>query len=459
MTPRTVVMASLFVAMLATGARDAAAADDEHDLVMVAGRPLHVTLDRRTAVKRVGQPITATLADAVFVYDRLVIPKGARVTGHVERLDPPSRLARARALLGGDFSPHSRVVLAFDSVVLSNGGELPIATIVRAAIVRPTLKIAPSSGSDSDGKKEAHSAIRTRIGEATAEVKARTRETVGIIKQPGRLQRLKAAAIDLLPYHPQFLNAGTMYAAELVSPLNVGAPGEPLLPIAGSAAPGTVLSARLVTSLDSSKTPRGTPVEAVVTQPVMSGDGQQLVVPEGTRLIGEVTYAKPARHLHRNGALRFLIERAEFPQTNAAAPLLASLYSVESSADDRVTLDEEGGATVTNSKVRFIAPALAVLALSASTHHESDADFNDSTGALETETHVGNPGLGAFFGFGLVGTALSQVARPVGLAFAVIGVGRTVYRNLLGKGREVIFQPDTPLQLQLAPAPVSDPAP
>jgi len=458
MRSRAVVMTSLLVAMLAMGARNAAAAEDERDLVVVAGRPLHVTLDRRTTVRRVGQPITATVADAVFVYDRLVIPKGARVTGHVERLDPPPRRARAMALLGGDFSPHRRVVLAFDSVVLSDARVVPIATIVRTAIVRPTRQITPSSGAG-DGKTEAHGAIRTRIDQATAEAKARAHETVGMIRQPGRLQRLKAEAIDLLPYHPQFLDAGTMYAAELVSPLDVGTPSEPLLPISGSAAPGAVLSARLVTPLDSSKTPRGTPVEAVVTEPVLSGDGQQLVVPEGTRLVGEVTFAKPARHLHRNGALRFLIERAEFPQTNAAAPLLASVYSVESSADDRVALDEEGGATVTNSKTRFIAPALAVLALSASMRHESDPDFNDSTGALETETHAGNPGLGAFFGFGLVGTALSQVARPVGLGFAVIGVGRTVYRNLLGKGREVIFQPDTPLQLQLAPAPVSDPAP
>jgi hypothetical protein len=451
-------MASLLVAMLATGARDAAA-DDEPDLVVVAGRPIHVTLDRRTTVKRVGQPVTATLAEPVFVYDRVVIPKGARVTGHIERLDPPSRRIHVRALLGGDFSPHNRIVLAFDSIVLSDGRELPIATIVRATIARPTRQVTTASGSSSDEKGEAHGAIRTRIGEATTEAKTRARKTVDIIKQPGRLQRLKAAAIDLLPYHPQFLDAGTMYAAELVSPLDVGAPGEPLSPIAGSAPPGAVLTARLVTPLDSSKTPRGTPVEAIVTEPVMSGDGQQLVVPEGTRLIGEVTYAKAARHLHRNGALRFLIERAEFPQTSAPEPLLASMYSVESSADDRVTLDEEGGATVTNSKTRFIAPALAVLALRASTHHESDNDFNDSTGELENRTHVGNPGLGAFFGFGLVGTALGQVARPIGLGFAVIGVGRTMYRNLIGKGREVIFQPDTPLQLQLAPAPVSDPAP
>ena len=258
MMRRAVVIASLLVAMLATGARGAAAADDERDLVVVAGRPLHVTLDRRTTVKRVGQPITGTLADAVFVYDRLVIPKGARVTGHVERLDPPSRRARARALLGGDFSPHCRVVLAFDSVVVSDGRELPIATIVRASIVRPTRQMTPSSGAGGDGKEEAHGAIRARIDEATDEAKARARETIGMIRQPGRVQRLKAAAIDLLPYHPQFLDCGHgVRGGACVASWCWAHAGEPPLPIAGSPAPGSVLSARLVTPLDSSKTPRG----------------------------------------------------------------------------------------------------------------------------------------------------------------------------------------------------------
>ena len=456
MTPSTVVVAaSLFVAMLATGGRGAEAADGEPDVVVATGRPLHVLLDRRTAVKRVGQPITGTLADAVFVYDRLAIPKGARVNGHVERLDPPSRRARAQALVGGDFSPHRRIVLAFDSVVLADGREAPVATVVRAAIARPIRQVTPAAGGGGDGE---HGAIRARVDAAAAEAKARVHEAVGAMRQPGRLQRLKATAINLLPYHPQFLDAGTMYAAELVSPLDVGAAGDAARPIAGTPAPGTVLSARLVTPLDSSKTPRGTPVEAIVTEPVMSSDGQ-LVVPEGTRLIGEVTFAKTARHLHRNGALRFLFERVEFPEASTPAPLLASVYSVESSADDHIALDDEGGASVTNSKTRFIAPALAVIALRAATRSEQDADFNDVTGAPETGTHVGNPGVGAFFGFGLVGTALGQVARPVGLGFAVFGVGRTVYRNLLGKGREVVFQADTPLQLQLAPAPVTNPVP
>jgi hypothetical protein len=56
-------------------------------------------------------------------------------------------------------------------------------------------------------------------------------------------------------------------------------------------------------------------------------------------------------------------------------------------------------------------------------------------------------------GFGLIGAGLSQVSRPLGIAFGVPGAARSVYKNILGKGQELRFQPDTPIQLQLAPGP------
>jgi hypothetical protein len=93
--------------------------------------------------------------------------------------------------------------------------------------------------------------------------------------------------------------------------------------------------------------------------------------------MGEVTLATPSRHLHRNGQLRFLFERVQVPD-QAATPLVGALYAVEASADDRVALDDEGGATVTNSNTRFIAPTLALLALHASIerdgHEYADPD-------------------------------------------------------------------------------------
>src|SRR6266702_4222290 len=49
------------------------------ELVVDAGRPLQVALDQRVSVKRVGQPVTGTLVDPVYGYDRILIPAGTKV--------------------------------------------------------------------------------------------------------------------------------------------------------------------------------------------------------------------------------------------------------------------------------------------------------------------------------------------------------------------------------------------
>jgi hypothetical protein len=41
--------------------------------------------------------------------------------------------------------------------------------------------------------------------------------------------------------------------------------------------------------------------------------------------------------------------------------------------------------------------------------------------------------------------------RPAGLALATVGVARTFYANILGKGREMSVAADTPIEVQLAP--------
>src|SRR5262249_50676845 len=133
------------------------------------------------------------------------------------------------------------------------------------------------------------------------------------------------------------------------------------------------------TTLDSSTSPRGTPLEAVLTQPVVSDDGR-LIYPEGTRLTGEVTFARAARRFHRNGQLRFLFERAEIPGQDSAT-LLASLHAVNVSGDAGVALDDEGGAAVRNSNARFVQPALALLAMRASLDQgEGHGSFDRTSG-------------------------------------------------------------------------------
>ena len=63
------------------------------DLVVTAGRPLRVALDERVSLKSVGQVVTGTVVEPVYAYDRIVIPVGTRVRGHVAGIDSGSDTA------------------------------------------------------------------------------------------------------------------------------------------------------------------------------------------------------------------------------------------------------------------------------------------------------------------------------------------------------------------------------
>lgn len=436
-----------------------ASADDPStvELVVKSGTPLRVALDETIRIKRVGQPVVGTLIEPIYAYDRIVLPAGSRVTGRVAELDGPPKLVRARAMAGGDFSPKRHAVLQFDTV-LRDGEPLAIQTVVANATASVTRRFAAEPRTDSrESDRDDDSVrgqVRERVRDAAAAAKARASDTLAAIKRPGRMERLKAAVIDRLPYHPQYLSKGTVFDAELQAPLSFGAvsPADEA-PEAARPAPSTVLKARLVTALDSGKASRGAPLEAVVTEPVFSSDGR-LILAEGTRLAGEVTFVRRARRFHRNGQMRFLFESVQ-PPGHIETTMLGSLHAIDASADEHVEVDEEGGAKATNSKTRFIAPALAALALTGAVHQhrrnfDNDGDDVGGVGPMQT----GSPGsrtVGGFLGFGLIGIAVSRISPPVGIALAAVGVARTVYTNILGRGQELKFPADTPVQVQLAP--------
>jgi hypothetical protein len=171
-------------------------------------------------------------------------------------------------------------------------------------------------------------------------------------------------------------------------------------------------------------------------------------VPDGPVLTGEVTFAKPAGRFHRNGQLRFLFESVQAPDERAAS-LRGSLYSVQVGGNERVALDEEGGATLTNSKKRFAAPALAGFALALTMHRRWDYD-TDGLGPEAQYGSLESRGLGGFFGFGLAGAALAQVSRPIALGIGAFGVARSLFVSVVGKGRDVSFPANTVIDVQLA---------
>jgi len=433
------------------------------ELIVPRGRPLRVALAHDTTIKRVGQNVTGTLTEPVYAYDRIVLPVGTVVEGRITRLDNPSKLNRAQTMGGGDFSPHHIVELRFETVI-RDGERVPIDTVAKNETVHPTRQVArdaapadPHPGVVARAKHEVKAEATNAIDAAKHQVTG----TLSAVKDPGRMHRLKEWAVSKSPYHPQVLRQGTVYDAELQAPITFGAaPARPTAPDGTLPAPASILHAQLATPLDSASTPRGTPLEAVVSEPVFAEDGR-LILPEGSRLMGEVTFAEPAKKFHRNGQLRFLFERVELPNQESMQ-MLASLHAIDVSGDDHVVLDDEGGAAMQNSKTRFVEPALALLALRASMNQgeggEHFAGGESGIRATSASSGGGNylaRGVGGVIGFGLIGVGLSQVSRPLGIAFGVLGAARSVYKNILGKGQELRFQADMPIQLQLAPGPQS----
>lgn len=424
--------------------------DARIDLVAPAGTPLRVALDHTVALKHVGQVVTGTVVEPLYAYDRLVLPVGTPVTGHVTELERPSRLTRLRAWSGGDFSPKRRAVLQFDSVT-RDGEAVPLQALGRHAASNVRRFVAAGAGAEAadppktDGTAgRAGQEIKHKANESVAAAKQQVSATIAAIRNPGRMERLKSALINQLPYHRQYLSKGTVYDAELQAPLGFGrVEPVPSAPSGTLPAPSSLLRVRLATTLDSATSPRGSRFDAVVTDPVFSTD-HRLILPEGTRLSGEVTVAKRAKWFRRNGQLRFLFESVQTPERETT--LLASLHSVDTSADDHIAVDEEGGARATNPKTRFIAPGLAALALAgAGDGHEHRLHGSD-----------GNPNsqsLGGFLGFSLIGAAVARLSQPLGLTFALVGVARTAYSSVVAKGRDVRFPADTPVEIQLAPGP------
>src|SRR5215831_9611103 len=208
---RPVTACLCFAASLCPAAPALAQAQPETiTLELSAGRTLRVALDHRVTVHKVGQPITGTLVEPVYVYDRIVLPIGTRLAGHIERLDEPSKKKRTLAMIEGDFSPHPVPVLRFDHILDQDGHPIPITTIVKGGTLRARPQVAHDQKSSDEEGKTAH------IQQAKEAISAQAHEALALLKDPGKKERLEEMAINQLPYRPEFLPKGLVYDVELV---------------------------------------------------------------------------------------------------------------------------------------------------------------------------------------------------------------------------------------------------
>ena len=426
------------------------------ELKVKPGTPLQIQIDSKTPIRK-GQRVRGTLVHAVHVFDREVLPAGTIVLGGINQVNPAPKLERAQSYLSGRVRTGKVALIAFDEILLSGGRRLPLSTSVTLgypAVMRVTSLPKPgkhgvvqTANGRIGGAVASHEIVRmVRAVERPAGQTRLAMVTGAARKVAGETAKgLKHEVLSYWPFGQQYVSRGTSFTAVLQQTLDLGsAPidAATLESLGSTPPPDTVIHARLIDQVSSARAQAGSPVRAVTTRPVFSPDGQ-LVLPEGTGILGEVTQATPARRLGRNGRLQIRFTKID----STSAPALAvsgTLEAVEVDGTQGMQIDAEGAAGIPVSKKRFIAPAIA-MALSTNAVPDADDAFKAQGGA---------PG---WSGFGLVGAAASMATYKVAGPLGWWGSASSIYFNLIRKARELEFPANTVIEIRLGRSPVASP--
>jgi hypothetical protein len=415
-------------------------------LTVPAGTPLKVALDREVRIRAVGQAVHGKVVEPVYSFDKLVVPAGSEVIGKIAGIEGVSKLIRTTAAMNANFSPPRKVHVEFDELILVNGTHMPLQTVVSPAS-EGVLQFVPANTKENTGLTgEARSAASRKVSQVRQQARSQWDAAKAQLLAPGKIHRLQRLAVAQLPYHPQYMDSGTSFNADLQEPLDFGTEllKSDTFSVIGSPPPsGSVVHALLVTPLNSATTKKGEPVEAVISQPLVVSN--HLFLPQGSHIKGSVLQVRPARRLNRNGQLRIVFHQV-VPPDGIEQKVEASLEGVEVAKGEHLKLDAEGGAQVTTPNTRYLTTAIAV-ALAATSMSE-DHDHGLQSGS------EGDPGGGAArgaSGFGVIGTLVGALAhsRVVSAGFGAYGAARSVYSHFLARGRDVVYPKDMSMVIGL----------
>jgi hypothetical protein len=409
-------------------------------LTLPAGTPLRIAIDQRIRISREGEIVRGKVSETVYAFDQPVIPAGSEATGRVTRIDAVPAKRRIFSYANGDFTPFREYQVTFDTVTLPDGKQIAIQTTVSRG-VQEMVHLVSHPEKEQEKKR---SAVARAVDSTRQEAQNTFHEGVDQIRSPGRFERLKRLVVRRLPYRRQYVEPGTRFNASLNAPLDFGVTtrtAEQLALLGTAPAPESLMRARLLLEVSSGTATRGTPVVAVLTQPVLSAD-HRVVLPAESLLIGQVLQARAARKLHRNGSLRVIFEHIETPE-GRLQPVQGSLEGIEVDRAAGMRLDEEGGAHTTNSKTRYLSTGLAVAMAAVAARPDTERGVTDPGGDPAVRAGAGSSGLG------LAGGLISLAAKstPISVAFGVYGASSSVYANFLSRGHEVVFPKDTPLEI------------
>ena len=250
-----------------------------------AGTPIKVALDSEVRIRYVGQSIHGKTTEPVYAFDKLLIPVGTEVTGKISAIDTVPKKTRTLEAMDGNFSPVRAVHVQFDELVMAGGRRVAMQTVASPA-PNGVLRFVPAN-SKAEKKNKVEDAASKKVSQTRQEIRRQWAELQKQIHEPGKMHKVKRLAIAQLPVHPQYIDVGTSFNADLLQPLDFGT--ESVMPEAltniGSPPPsGSVVHARLTTPLNSATSKKGETVEAIITEPLVASD--HLILPEGSVIRG-----------------------------------------------------------------------------------------------------------------------------------------------------------------------------
>ena len=417
-------------------------------LIVPKGVPIQVVIDGDVRIKKVGQPIHGRVAEPIYAFDKLVVPVGTEVQGRIAEIEDVSSRKRTLAALDADFTPPHKIRIEFNELVLADGTHLPVQTIVTPGSGQVVKFV---TAADDGARKGIKDAAAEKAKEAKEQAKQEWDNAMKQVKQPGKAHRVEKFLVAQLPAHPQYIDAGSVYFAELQQPLDFGS--EPLtrqLAASLTSPPpdGSFVRARLLTALSSSTAQKGDEVQAMLSQPLFDGD--RLILPQGTILKGSVVQVQSARHMARNGQLRFIFHELVLPG-GLEHKVDALLAGVESDRANNLHLDSEGGAHAAAPNSRYLKTAVT-LGLATVSFGVGGDTVGDTT----------ERAAGGGDGYKLIGIALGVAihSQPFGMALGAAGASRSLYIHFIARGREVVFPRNTTMQIGIgvrSPAPAKPP--
>jgi hypothetical protein len=385
---------------------------ERQSLVVQPGNDFRAALEKGVRLKSVGQPITAKLLEPVYAGEALAVPAGSTIKGHISAIStaPHKRVGR---LLSGDFTPPKMAHVTFDQLVLSDGTTVPIHSDSAVGLGRVA------------NSKYLPKAERPGVGQ-------KLKGAMAPLREPHKMQRLGEAVVTSLPYHPEYVDQGTVFDTALLEPLTLLAPVQP---DAASRQASDYLHLHLMTPVSSSASTAGSQIEAVVSQPYYQAD-HQLLYPAGTRLTGTIQKASSAGWMKKNGSVVFSFRSVEMPD-GTMRDLHSTVGGIQAERSQGLDVGKEGEIKATTSTLERV---LAPVALIGPSRAVADSTLQKTAWSRSAEGRKG---------FGLLGAGVAQASASTAIGFGYFGAAKRICDAFITKGSNVELPVNTPIALRL----------